>query len=148
MESSIPWPEIPNLIPQYAQVFMADSKTPNNNAVAANQTSSLKELAMSCQSYQNDNQDLSYEDQEILEEYGKVSLPSVSISDLEFDSKRAEEIVLIFGGEAHGVTPMAKKLTLDSNGTAIHVPLRNTMESLNVACAASVILYQFLNRFK
>ena len=87
-------------------------------------------------------EDLSFCEPEILEEYAKLPLETVTMSNLNFPAN--SEIVIVLGGETHGLSLMARKLALDNFGASVYIPLRNQIDSLNVACAASIILYQFL----
>ena len=41
---------------------------------------------------------------------------------------------------------MATKLAHERNGARVYIPLKNQMDSLNVACAASVLLYQIQSK--
>lgn len=50
------------------------------------------------------------------------------------------DAALIFGNEVHGVP----KVVIDLCGAVIDIPMRGKKESLNVAVAAGVVLYQFL----
>jgi len=47
--------------------------------------------------------------------------------------------LLILGGEAHGPAPAAEQLA----ATRVYIPMRNGVESLNVAVAAAVLLFEY-----
>ncbi len=144
--NSIPWEEISSHISPTAHVLLADCNLPNHQVQEAKITQSemITALQKKCEGFKTDNgKDLSYVEPDILEEYSRLPLETLPISKLDFVTAK-NETVLVLGGETHGLSLMAKKLALDNNGASIYVPLRNQMESLNVACAASVILYQFL----
>ena len=49
---------------------------------------------------------------------------------------------MVIGGEAEGISQRAKKYAHESGGERLFVPLQNGVESLNVASAASVILFE------
>ena len=139
---SMPWEEIE--ISPTSQVFLADNSTPNADRPDQEK---IADLQKKCQELvDKDGKDLSFYEEEIMSEFSEIPFESISLSDLNFAAKT--ETVVIFGGETHGLSGMAKKLALDNNGASIHVPLSNKIESLNVACAASVILYQFLLKHK
>lgn len=89
--------------------------------------------------------DLSFIDSEILAEYEKLPLPQLHLPNLNIPAN--SESVVVFGGETHGISQMARKLAIDNQGSSIYVPLKNRMESLNVASAASIILYQFMLKY-
>ena len=89
-----------------------------------------------------DQEDLSYMEPEILAEFSQLPLPVISLENLPFSSNS----VVILGGETHGLSAMAKKCAHEHLGAKLNIPLSNQIESLNVACAASIILYQFLFR--
>ncbi len=52
-----------------------------------------------------------------------------------------EETVVVVGGESDGLSAAAKKFAHAHLGERLFVPLRNGINSLNVASAASVILF-------
>ena len=55
---------------------------------------------------------------------------------------QGQELVLVIGGETHGVSERARKFAHEHLGERVHVPLANSMDSLNVVSAASVILFE------
>ena len=65
---------------------------------------------------------------------------------MELDASGGRELVVVVGGEAHGLSAAAKKLALDRLGERAFVPTRNGVDSLNVASAASVILFDIARR--
>ena len=85
--------------------------------------------------------------QDLLEEYCSLPLSSRPYSEVELDpSPGGRELVVVVGGEAHGLSAAAKKLALDRLGERAFVPTRNGVDSLNVASAASVILFDIARR--
>ncbi|MBW7455395.1 RNA methyltransferase, partial [Paenibacillus sepulcri] len=49
---------------------------------------------------------------------------------------------LLLGSESHGLSPLA----LESVSTSVIIPMRGQSESLNVAMAATVLLYEALRQ--
>ena len=106
----------------------------------------MKQLQIESQQFKGQNgEHLSFCEPEILEQYARLLLENITLNNLNFSTN--SEIVLVFGGETHGLSLMARKLALDNYGASVYVPLKNKIDSLNVACAASVILYQFLQKY-
>ena len=148
--SSIPWEDISKHIPAHSPVFLADNSVtvPENNNTDDKESMGevLKQLQKESQHFKGENgEDLSFCEPEILEEYAKLPLETVTLSNLNFPAN--SEIVIVLGGETHGLSLMARKLALDNFGSSVYIPLRNQIDSLNVACAASIILYQFLEKY-
>jgi len=52
------------------------------------------------------------------------------------------ELVVVIGGETHGVSSSAYKFAHNNHGERIFIPLKNGIESLNASSAASVILFE------
>lgn len=80
---------------------------------------------------------------DILEDYCSVPLASRAYKDLEVDGR---ECVVVVGGEAHGLSACAKKFAHSHLGERVFVPTRNEIDSLNVASAASVILFELADK--
>jgi tRNA G18 (ribose-2'-O)-methylase SpoU len=57
------------------------------------------------------------------------------------------ELVVVIGGETHGVSAAAYKFAHSNHGEKVFVPLRNNIESLNAASAASVIMFEIQKQF-
>ncbi|GFS24988.1 RNA methyltransferase-like protein 1 [Elysia marginata] len=81
-------------------------------------------------------------------EYSKVPL---SFADMENDcfdinenkkSFLAEEVALVIGSEAAGLSASAKKFAFDHYGAYVMIPMNETTNSLNSGIAGSVILYE------
>ncbi len=125
---------------------MADSnaKTVNENATG-DFAQKFKELEQARQDLivedveAGGKKDLSFQDEDILESYARLHLEVRDYADMGVDQA---EVVLVFGGETHGLSREAIKLAHCYNGFRTKVPLQNSMESLNVVSAASIILYQ------
>jgi tRNA G18 (ribose-2'-O)-methylase SpoU len=99
----------------------------------------IRQLDMKCRDFRLEGNDMSFCDEEILEEYSNLPMDTVPLQSLNFGSK--SELVVVFGGETHGLSDQAKKLAHSQQGCKFFVPLRNNVDSLNVASAASVVLF-------
>ncbi|GAV05368.1 hypothetical protein RvY_15515 [Ramazzottius varieornatus] len=55
---------------------------------------------------------------------------------------REGSVVLIIGGETHGVSPFAYSMTKERNGRKLIIPLGNYVESLNAASVVAVIAFE------
>ena len=92
---------------------------------------------------------------DILEEYCSVPMASVPFKELAVDDPDTgdstappREVVMVVGGEADGLSACAKKLAHSHLGERVYVPTRNGVESLNVASAASVVLFELADRLE
>ena len=137
--NSVPWSLVPKLLNPGCQVYLADN---TSGPFGEQDPEKLRELLAKCSSMKTDQEDLSYMEPEILAEFSQLPLPVISLENLPFSSNSA----VILGGETHGLSAMAKKCAHEHLGAKLNIPLSNQIESLNVACAASIILYQFLFR--
>ena len=54
----------------------------------------------------------------------------------------SDHTTVVIGGETEGVSLQARKLTIESGGKIVFIPLLNDVESLNVGIALSVILME------
>lgn len=98
--------------------------------------------------------DYSYFEKDLLDEYHEIPLPTVTYDQFEVSCGLAEcdespnnnkipfELVVVIGGETHGVSAEAYKFAHSHQGEKIFVPLRNSIESLNASSAASVIMFE------
>ncbi|XP_068899156.1 rRNA methyltransferase 3, mitochondrial [Tenebrio molitor] len=58
------------------------------------------------------------------------------------DFNASKHVVLIVGGETHGVSRSSYELALKSNGARVNIPLSNDVDSLNVGAALGVIAFE------
>ena len=72
--------------------------------------------------------------------YKRVPLSVVTYSDM--DCSRAEEVAVIIGGEAEGVSVQAKKLAFERYGHYVTIPMVQAVDSLNTATAAAIVLFE------
>lgn len=64
------------------------------------------------------------------------------------DIKSTDHSTIIIGGETEGVSLQARKLTIESNGKMVYIPLLNDVESLNVSIALSIILIELRKSYE
>lgn len=69
-----------------------------------------------------------------------LTLPQCLYHNIDFT--RCSSVVLIIGGETEGVSEDALALTAQRGGSRLHIPLSNSVESLNSGCALSVLLFE------
>jgi len=62
--------------------------------------------------------------------------------------KSTDHSTIIIGGETEGISLQARKLTIESNGKIVYIPLLNDVESLNVSIALSVILIELRKSYE
>ena len=94
--------------------------------------------------------DYSYFEKDLLDEYKSLPLPIVTYDQFEVscglpendESQNNFGLVIVIGGETHGVSAEAYKFAHTHFGEKIFIPLRNSIESLNAASAASVIMFE------
>lgn len=62
-------------------------------------------------------------------------------------NKQAQKLCLVFGNEAIGITPEFMRTVADAipNTTTISIPQRGVCRSLNVAAAASILIWEVVN---
>lgn len=94
----------------------------------------------------NSYQDFSYYEENLLKEYNSLPLESLPIAEFKRFSNEQETVVVI-GGETEGVSQQAKKFTHSHLGQRVFIPLRRGIDSLNVASATSIILYELQKTF-
>jgi len=62
--------------------------------------------------------------------------------------KSTDHSTIIIGGETEGISLQARKLTIESNGKIVYIPLLNDVESLNVSIALSIILIELRKSYE
>lgn len=68
-----------------------------------------------------------------------VQLDSVPYHKVDF---RSESVILIIGGETHGVSEEAYAMTKERGGKKLVISMSNDMESLNAASAVAVLAFE------
>ena len=89
--------------------------------------------------------DSSYKNAELLRIYRHLPLAKHVYCDLDFDISK--QVVMVIGGETHGVSNAAHKLAHDYGGVKVHIPLENGMESLNLGTAFGILAYEIRRKF-
>jgi len=155
IESDVPWDLISSRIPRHSQVILADlDRSDGQSEVDFSELSQkLADLADLCQEYKlqpapddddaaagEKDRDYSFYEDDIVSEYAK--LPLISKPYDEFSAHINSEVVVVIGGEAEGISDRAKKYAHENGGERLFIPLENGIDSLNVASAASVILFE------
>lgn len=81
-------------------------------------------------------------------------LPLISYDALKFSKTGHEHKVLVIGGEAHGVSDEARSILHEilqrkpEEGAIVTIPLVQKVNSLNVASALSVVLFEMRRKMK
>ena len=84
--------------------------------------------------------DSSYKNAELLRIYRQLPLANRVYCDLDLDISK--QVVMVIGGETHGVSNAAHKLAHDYGGVKVHIPLENGMDSLNLGTAFGILAYE------
>ncbi|XP_065173906.1 rRNA methyltransferase 3, mitochondrial [Atheta coriaria] len=63
-------------------------------------------------------------------------------------NKEGKEIVLVIGGETHGIQADVYKLAQEFHGVRLNIPMSNGVESLNTGTALGIITFEFYRQFK
>eukprot|EP00090_Calanus_glacialis_P043703 TRINITY_DN7742_c0_g1_i3.p1 TRINITY_DN7742_c0_g1~~TRINITY_DN7742_c0_g1_i3.p1 ORF type:complete len:377 (-),score=162.96 TRINITY_DN7742_c0_g1_i3:106-1236(-) len=88
-----------------------------------------------------EGKDMAYQNQELCERYKELPVRTKNYSEFELDPGY-DEVVVVVGGETEGVSSAAYMFCHQHSGVRLHVPLRNTVNSLNVISAASLVLFK------
>jgi len=88
-----------------------------------------------------EGEDIAYHNQELCMRYRELPVRTKTYS--EFDIEPGyEEVVVVVGGETEGVSDAAYMFCHKNNGTKLHIPLCNFVNSLNVISAATLVLFK------
>jgi len=82
-----------------------------------------------------------YQNQELCMRYRELPVRAKTYSEFELEPG-FEEVVVVVGGETEGVSDAAYMFCHQSNGTKLHIPLMNNVNSLNVISAATLVLFK------
>lgn len=80
--------------------------------------------------------------------YKNIPIDQLSLWQAFSHIKSSDHSTVILGGETEGISLQARKLTIESNGKIVYIPLLNDVESLNVGIALSVILFQLRRSYE
>lgn len=86
-----------------------------------------------------------YDDDAKLEKYSRLKLPLIPYTDIGVSDSR--DIVLVIGGETHGLSNAALKLAYDCDGCRVNIPMTKGSDSLNAAIATSIIAFEIRRQF-
>lgn len=81
------------------------------------------------------------EEELIVGEFKQLPPPTIDYTKFKLQAG-FKEVVVVIGGETEGVSGAAYRLCHRLGGTRLHIPLRNSVNSLNVISASSVILFR------
>jgi len=81
------------------------------------------------------------EEDSVIEEFKHLPPPTMDYTKFRLQAG-FKEVVAVIGGETEGVSGEAYRLCHQMGGSRIQIPLRNSVNSLNVISAASVVLFQ------
>jgi len=81
------------------------------------------------------------EEDSVIEEFKHLPPPTMDYTKFRLQAGY-KEVVAVIGGETEGVSGEAYRLCHQMGGSRIQIPLRNSVNSLNVISAASVVLFQ------
>ena len=87
--------------------------------------------------------DESYKNSNTLSLYKDALTETMSYSTPQFVHRGLEkggEVVLVIGGEVDGLSAQAYKLTYDTDGHKVNIPMADWCDSLNASVAASIVL--------
>lgn len=85
---------------------------------------------------------------------GQEDLPTIDYDALKFSKTSHGHKVLVIGGEAHGVSDEARSFLHESlqmksgEGAIVRIPLVHKVNSLNVASALSVVLFEMRRKLR
>jgi len=152
--NDIGWETIANHLPDSSQIFLADHKYSfgEENSVLNDDPSKkmFEEMLEKRKQIGKLEQDRSYSpvNNRFLPLYKKIPINHQSIWQAFSNIKSTEHTTIIIGGETEGISLQARKLTIESNGKIVYIPLLNDVESLNVSIALSVILFQLRKSYE
>lgn len=143
------WESLENHVPGYPHVVIADVHTDNTQFDALERNRELLELEEAAARLghiepKDDDDlklDLSYLDPELTRRYREVAVDTQPYTHFNLNPGCREAVVLI-GGETEGVSDAAYRFCHKLNGSRLHIPLRNGVNSLNVISAASIVLFR------
>jgi len=142
MVEKVDWEQIRNHIDPYPQVIICDLMQENE--------ANISEKERLQRVYDLENTDLEEigdddltkeENKQLLEsKYSQIPISSTPYNKFHL-SPGIKDVVVVVGGETEGVSNAAYKFSHQLNGTRLHIPLRNGLNSLNVVSATSVALF-------
>ena len=80
--------------------------------------------------------------------YKNIPIQQLSLWQAFSHVQSSDHSTIILGGETEGISLQARKLTIESKGKIVYIPLLNDVESLNVGIALSVVLFQLRKSYE
>ncbi|GAB1600696.1 rRNA methyltransferase 3A, mitochondrial-like isoform X1 [Argonauta hians] len=155
--NNITWKAIPNYLSGSPQILLAS--TLNHDTQKSLSTCQFEDIDQLIKLSENEEES-DAEDSETAETeesdssmvlpseediYHRVPLPNNVYHQT---SCSEEEIVLVVGNEAHGLSAEAKKFAFKNYGQYVSIPLANGVDSLNSIVAASVFMFEIRKQLK
>jgi len=144
----VAWETLENYTPDFPHVVLADLQSEQTSLDESERNKQLLELDAESadleqiQFAEGDLKvDMSYSDEVLNRRYRVLSAHSQSYTEFTLNPGCREAVVVV-GGETEGVSDSAYKFCHKLNGSRLHIPLRNGMNSLNVVSAASIVLFR------
>eukprot|EP00088_Acartia_fossae_P005367 TRINITY_DN1235_c0_g1_i6.p1 TRINITY_DN1235_c0_g1~~TRINITY_DN1235_c0_g1_i6.p1 ORF type:complete len:490 (+),score=103.81 TRINITY_DN1235_c0_g1_i6:50-1519(+) len=165
IEQRVSWKKMKEILPEYPQLVLCDLASENEDKEMAqisdqerlerlDELESLEREEGSAPEEENedekhDNMENNPEEvdttsthvsAEILAKYRSIPIASQPYHDFSLNPG-IKEVVVVVGGETEGVSNAAYRFCHKLNGSRLHIPLRNSMNSLNVVSASSVVMF-------
>lgn len=139
IENNIPWELMKNYCPRDSAVYLASNEVAAGNG---NPFVPIPEKDATWYEVSADGAkiDHTYSNTQKLLSYKNVKLPVILYHQI--PPVKDKEAVVVVGGETEGLSAAAYKFAYDCNGWKVTIPLVNNVESLNVAVATGIILFQ------
>ena len=144
--TNIPWTHVNNYLPSDPYVILSNNNPPSNSQSEL----LLPELPDELQQEIDPDTgkaltiDPIYNDHNALKEFNKVPLQNITFDNVKVSS--SDNIVLVIGGETHGISLQSHKLAVDHNGATVTIPMMHDVNSLNSATSLAVILFNMIAR--
>lgn len=154
MINDVGWETINNHIPENSKVYLADHKHSYEDPTSMNDTSKqmFEEMLEKRKQIKRTDQteDRSYlpSNNRFLPLYKNIPIDYQSLWKAFSNIKSNDHSTIVIGGETEGVSLQARKLTIESNGKIVYIPLLNDVESLNVSIALSIILIELRKSYE
>lgn len=148
----VSWEEIKTHTDAYPQVVICDICSENEGTMSdAERLKKLHELEQPepVEELDDDGDDEEGTDlvnDNKLSKYRQIPIPTVPFNKFQLNPG-VKDVVMVVGGETEGVSDAAYKFSHDLNGSRLHIPLRNEVNSLNVISATSVALFAIQQQF-
>lgn len=146
----VTWDRVENYLPTNSAIYLADKRRPTEKRMTKylsaapedvfNMVSENREDGYASDSESDHFVNKSFNDEEELRKYQHVPLTMCGYSEENY--ARKDHVVLVIGGEIHGVGLEARKLAFDRYGKCVMIPMTDGTESLNAAVAGSVLMFE------